>query len=562
MNTGDMSTATMSTATMSTAELPASTPLPASAESAASSLRGDSETQKSRRAISFVTAAAGLLWLVLLGLFAATSRPTTPFDVAVLCIIGAASSMVWLNGIRYFTMWASAPLWARRRQLGKQHTAMLRQRRLLRAPGAEPIARVALLYCTANDLNLAALRASRAQDYPVTTVILDDSGSDDIRNSIDEFTRESGARVVRRAHRTGFKAGNLNHGIRALLSEFDYFVILDSDGVIPADFVTRALRDFADHPDAGIVQGRHQAIAGETAFSTAFSGLLGTHIAVTQPARSATGFSIFMGRGAMISAQCYRAAGRIPEVVAEDLAFSLEVRLAGHTVHYNHELLCTEDYPIDYPAFRTQHEKMVEGAVEFLRRSWLRVLRSSLSPLEKTDLLLDQLMVPIMAIAGLALMLGSAALTATGASGIQPLWAMVATGLFGTAPLLPEVVRMARQRGLPTGLAFLGLTGALYASTLFVTLRATAKIAFGGRALFRITPKTTHRRSGWQTLRVLHLEIAIAVVTIIVAGLLLGSLTAGLPLIGPAGAAIALSALGGMRLRTRRARHRRTVVAR
>jgi cellulose synthase/poly-beta-1,6-N-acetylglucosamine synthase-like glycosyltransferase len=501
-------------------------------------------TQVPGRAIPrILTVLIATTWLALLACYATaielTSSSRNAAETVVLLLAGLASSVIWLNGIRHLAMWITGPIWSRIAARNEPEPGS-------RLDGA----RVALLYCTRDDFNADALRRSMAQRHRVTTLILDDSADATTRGVIDDFAQGAGCRVVRRARRTGFKAGNLNNAIGAVLDEFDYFVVLDSDEVIPPDFVTRALSWFAHDPQIGIVQANHRAWRGETAFTAAFSGMLGTHIGVAQPARNHGGFSAFMGRGAMISADCYRAAGPIPELVIEDVAFSLETRIAGFTIAFDRELVCMEDYPIDYHAFRSQHVKLVEGTTEFLRGSWRRILSSSLRPSEKADLLFEQTMVPLMGFSGLILILSSIVLTAFGGGPLhQPLWTVLLTGFFAAAPLLPETVRIARRRGLVRALGFLALASALYSSTLLVTLRASWKVLLGRRATFRVTPKSV-RRFGrwWETLVALRFELGAAVVATVAVLAVNGTLMAALPIAGPVLAAVGFASLGARSL--------------
>ncbi|MCU1582303.1 MAG: Cellulose synthase/poly-beta,6-N-acetylglucosamine synthase-like glycosyltransferase [Microbacteriaceae bacterium] len=501
-------------------------------------------TRRSDRAIPRILAVLiAAAWLALLAGYAvavelaSAARPLVA--TIVLLFAGLASSVIWLNGIRHLVMWLTGPIWSR-----------MAARNEPRRASRQDEARVALLYCTRDDFNAAALRRSMAQQHRVTTLILDDSADSANQGIIDDFAEEAGCRVVRRHRRTGFKAGNLNNALGAILDDFDYFVVLDSDEVIPPDFVTRALSWFAGDPQIGIVQANHRAWRGETAFTAAFSGMLGSHISVAQPARSHGGFSAFMGRGAMISADCYRAAGPIPELVIEDVAFSLEARIAGFTIAFDRELVCMEDYPIDYHAFRSQHVKLVEGTTEFLRRSWRRILSSPLRPSEKADLLFEQTMVPLLGFSGLVLILSSIVLTAFGGGPLhQPLWTVLATGFFAAAPLLPETVRVARRRGLFRALGFLALASALYSSTLLVTLRASWKVLLGQRATFRVTPKSV-RRFGrwWETLVALRFELGAAGVATVVVFAVNGTLMAALPIAGPVLAAVGFASLGARSL--------------
>lgn len=57
-----------------------------------------------------------------------------------------------------------------------------------------------------------------------------------------------------------------------------------------------------------------------------------------------------LGHGAMIKKQCYEQEGGSPNLVAEDLCLSIEVRDKGHYVAFAPNIICQEEYPIDYVA--------------------------------------------------------------------------------------------------------------------------------------------------------------------------------------------------------------------
>jgi hypothetical protein len=478
--------------------------------------------------------AIALVWAVLvvaLGVAVAPAFATSsPVEVAALAVFVVASGILWLGGVRHLMMWATGRLWNGPVRLGS-------------TAGNLADARVALISCAADDFNPEALRRSIAQRHDVTVVILDDSKLAASKRAVDDFARETGAEVLRRDHRRGFKAGNLNAGIRTLMDRFDYVVLLDSDDVLPEDFVPRALLRFARDRTVGIVQARHVAWRGDSQFTAQFSGLLGTHIDVTQRARSSAGFSMFMGRGAMLSLDAYRAAGGIPELVMEDVAFSLEVHRAGYRIDYAPEIVCTEDYPIDYAAFRSQHRKLVEGTTEFVRTSWRRILGSGMRWHEKFDLLFEQLMIPFGAVVGLALMTAGVVLFAAGDDVRAPLWVAGVTAVSIAAPLLPEAARQLRAEGLIPAARFLVLALALYGSVLVLTVGAAGKVLLGRKATFRVTPKTREGGGRFAGVLLLRTELVVAGLAAAFGLFVLGSVSPVLALIGPSLGALYLAGM-------------------
>lgn len=108
--------------------------------------------------------------------------------------------------------------------------------------------KVALLYTTCNDAIPEIISKLKEQTWKHCDVfILDDSSSERFHSVIDDLAIQYGYQVVRRRSRDGFKAGNLNNWLRLYGAQYDYFVVLDADSIIEADFVERMLK-YAEHP--------------------------------------------------------------------------------------------------------------------------------------------------------------------------------------------------------------------------------------------------------------------------------------------------------------------------
>jgi len=131
--------------------------------------------------------------------------------------------------------------------------------------------KIVAIYCTYNDFNAASLEGCMHQDYPnLKFVILDDSTQDAYKQEIDAFAKKHDIEVVRRKDKSGFKAGNMNNYLQSD-ADYDYFIILDSDEVIPPEFTTRSLDYFAFYENAGIVQANHVATRNRNKFMKLFA---------------------------------------------------------------------------------------------------------------------------------------------------------------------------------------------------------------------------------------------------------------------------------------------------
>lgn len=343
------------------------------------------------------------------------------------------------------------------------------------------------VYCTYNDFNAASLEKCMHQDYPlVKFVILDDSSDPAYKMAIDKFAIEHDIRVVRRKDRHGFKAGNLNNYLKS--AEYDYFVILDSDEVIPNNFVTRSLDYFAQHNNAGIVQANHIATRNRNKFMKLFAIGVDSHWPTYQTVKHYHGFLSLLGHGAMISRECYEAAGGFPHLVAEDLCMSIEARNKNFYVAFAPDIICEEEYPISYLAFKKRHSKWTQGNMEFIKKYTWRIIRSKMTWYEKLDIVLFTYSLPLAAFFALYIIINVIFLPVLSYKLEYPVWMLIPTIIFLIAPMLNDIIFYGRKTN-PFKLAWYLLhTILLYGSMLYTSLRASLKSTFG-KSIFLVTPK-------------------------------------------------------------------------
>jgi cellulose synthase/poly-beta-1,6-N-acetylglucosamine synthase-like glycosyltransferase len=378
-----------------------------------------------------------------------------------------------------------------------------------REPGtADP--RVVLLYCTCDDFSGESLLRSMAQRYDnYDVVILDDSNKPESLAEVDEFAARYGVEVVRRADRAGFKAGNLNNYLRT--AEYDYFVILDSDEIIPSDYIARSLDYFAHHGNAGIVQANHSATRNRNDFMRTFAIGVDSHWIAYQSVKNRHGFLSLLGHGAMVSRECYQAAGGFPSVVAEDLCFSIAARDAGYYTVFAPDIRCEEEFPVSYHAFKKRHSKWTQGNMEFIKRYTGTILSSRMTWFEKLDIVLFTYSLPLTALFSLYVAIHVIALPALGYTVTYPVWMLFPTIAFLVAPLLNDILFHFRRMSKPALLSYLLHSVVLYGSMFFVSLRSSVTSAFG-KSVFLVTPKSSGKVSVREALRATRGEIAFGVV--------------------------------------------------
>jgi cellulose synthase/poly-beta-1,6-N-acetylglucosamine synthase-like glycosyltransferase len=431
------------------------------------------------------------LYLVVIGMWAALMaelyRSTSSMVASALSrnvVIGVLVIMTvvfigyfWMNGIKDIVYTVFYHVWL------KHHVILPPARHL----DVEPL--VVLVYCTCNDFNGQSLLASMRQDYRrFTTVILDDSTKSEYLLAIDKFAGEHGIEVIRRKDNSGFKAGNLNNYLKE--AKYDYFVILDSDEIIPQKFIRRGLDYFAASQKTGIVQANHWATRNRTPFMKMFARGVDSHWPTYQLVKDRYGFLSLLGHGAMVSRRCYQAAGGFPHVVAEDICFSIAARRAGFMTAFAPDILCEEEYPVDFTAFKRRHGKWTEGNMEFIRKNTWKILIGKMTWYEKLDIVLFTYSLPLTALFSLYVVINAIIFPAIGYTFRYPLWMLAPTFLFLIAPMLNDIVTYWKKMEKGSLLSYLLHSTLLYGSMYFVSLRASFKSALG-KSVFHVTPKNS-----------------------------------------------------------------------
>src|SRR6266511_17064 len=193
--------------------------------------------------------------------------------------------------------------------------------------------RVAVLYTTMNDVVPDCLRAVR-QAYPVDVFVLDDSSDPAKREIVDGLAGEVGFRVVRRSSREGFKAGAINHWLGLHGHAYDYFVLLDSDSLLPPDWVGHALR-YAEHPDnadLAIFQGMINIWNTDVKFARALAAPhVLSHDEWERKLAGYLGAVVCYGHNVLIRTAPVRELGGFTEgYVSEDFATAVALASRGH----------------------------------------------------------------------------------------------------------------------------------------------------------------------------------------------------------------------------------------
>ena len=419
---------------------------------------------------------------------------------ALLALNTAILAALWLGSIKdlvfslAYALRRKALVRALQRQAAEGERAM--------AEAAEPLPRVLLLYCTCNDFNEQALSRCRRQNYGnCKTVILDDSTDPAYKRAAAKYAlHHSNVEVVRRQDRSGYKAGNLNNYLRGR-SDYDYFVVLDSDEVIPPDFISKALRYFAADENCGAVQARHVASEGKNMFQR----LLGRSVAgngrTVQVIKNFYGANALLGHGMMISRRCYQRAGGFPHVVAEDISFAVEIRNAGLSILYAPDIECSEEFPSSYLALKKRQCKWTQGNLEYMKRYSSQIFSAKMAWFEKADIILSHYSLPVVPVLSFLLTVCTVALGFLGYPVIGYALAVYAVMLlFLCSPMLPDLFLCRGKTNFLLLVPYFIVNVATYASLAPMMLRTVALGLLGKKAVFLITPKGEGRTTVKQAL--------------------------------------------------------------
>lgn len=228
-----------------------------------------------------------------------------------------------------------------------------------------------------NEPHLAArvIDACARLDYPADRLhiqVLDDS-TDSTSQRVAQrvaYWRERGCTIshVQRAHRTGYKAGALAHGLTR--TEAPFVAVFDADFVPPPHFLKALLPRFRT-PDTGLVQARWTHLNPDTAWHTRSQAVgLNAHFVLEQAGRYAAGcFMHFNGTAGIWRRACIDAAGGwSADTLTEDLDLSYRAQLAGWRLRYAGDVAVPAELPRTVAAWRTQQFRWTKGAIETARK--------------------------------------------------------------------------------------------------------------------------------------------------------------------------------------------------
>ncbi len=227
------------------------------------------------------------------------------------------------------------------------------------------------------------LDAAASLDYPSERLeiqLLDDSSdvTSEIAAARIAWWRFRGVNVahVRRADRSGFKAGALQHGLER--ASGDLLAIFDADFVPPPGFL-RALVPYFQDETVGMVQSRWEHL-NETysLLSRAQAISLDGHFVVEHTARMVGGsYFNFNGTAGILRKACIRdAGGWQSDTLTEDLDLSYRAQMKGWRFVFAPHVSCPAELPVEMNAFKAQQHRWVKGSIQVARKLLPAIWRS------------------------------------------------------------------------------------------------------------------------------------------------------------------------------------------
>jgi len=253
---------------------------------------------------------------------------------------------------------------------------------------------VCIAYLCCDDLDREALESIVANSAGNCTRLLihDDSSTPVSRSEVEKavkyFWKKYGQdiHVIRRMDRSGGKPGAINNIVQHLHSDERYLLLCDSDSFFyNTDFFFKALPYF-DDPNVALVQFKnvgHVSVPHSSGYKILSSSVTFYDAFVSFMDRF--GWSPFLGHNAILRVSVMKEMGGFtPGQLADDIDFSVKLRLGGYQIRYAREVICGERHPHTYSALRRRTRKWAYGCTQILLGwSWLVFTSPQLRASEK-----------------------------------------------------------------------------------------------------------------------------------------------------------------------------------
>ncbi|MBT1322538.1 glycosyltransferase family 2 protein [Mycoplasma bovis] len=350
--------------------------------------------------------------------------------------------------------------------------------------------KVVLLYCTCDDFHEESLSKSMVQYWNnYETVILDDSKSNEYIEKVNEFANKHNLKVVRRENKEGFKAGNLNNFLKHN-DDFDYFVVLDSDEVIPADFISQSLKYFQFDEKIGALQAYHLNKKGKNLFQYLMSISVNAQSLDHHYMRQLYGENSLLGHGMIIRKDVYRQTNGFPQILVEDTSMSAEIKSIGYDIVYAPNIVCYEDFPNDYIALKKRQCRWTAGNVQYIKKYAKKNRKSKYRWFERIDLILNHYSLPLIPVFALLFLINFLIIGFLGFTvSTKELTFAIIWMVFLLGSLLLSAINLAKSKNILLALPVFILTTIVYTAMNTSFVLSVFNGLLNKKIKFIVTPK-------------------------------------------------------------------------
>jgi cellulose synthase/poly-beta-1,6-N-acetylglucosamine synthase-like glycosyltransferase len=251
-----------------------------------------------------------------------------------------------------------------------------------REPRFPMVSVVIPVYNEPRDIVRASIASWKAVRYPHFEIIVADDSTVPIELD------DPSVRIIRRAHRDGFKGGAMRNAFDRLDPASEWMVVFDADFLVDPDVLVR----FSEHYEPGVggvqgfqAMGRNERSSYLARYSAAFHDVANALLAGRYRLR---GFVGVQGTVEAYRVEAIRAIGGLApySTANEDLDTTFRLRKAGWTIVYDPRIVGRGVAPERYGVFFVQNTRWTSTTVREYRRHVGSYLRSRKVPwYEKID---------------------------------------------------------------------------------------------------------------------------------------------------------------------------------
>ncbi|MFC1916476.1 glycosyltransferase, partial [Chloroflexota bacterium] len=216
----------------------------------------------------------------------------------------------------------------------------------------------------------------------------------------------------------------------------------DADGILAKDFLKKTSFYIQQDERIGFVQANHNSGSSTiNAFTEHFLDETQIRWEYNNVPRNHYGFPLMLGHGVLVRTEAYTKAGRFPEVVAEDVAFTIALRHAGYSGFFAEDIVCSEGVPEDLGQMRKRTYRMTMADTETFAQHTVPFIKSAVASFaEKWDIIAHTLRRTATSLFLPYLLLLLAVSFVSVNAMTKPAWGLVVFGWLAAASPLARVV--------------------------------------------------------------------------------------------------------------------------